>query len=249
MTNMIKKVTVLYAIVLLFSCSHKNEPLLIARYKSEDNVLGGTTQFILERNNTFSYSVIPNDPLYSKSQIIKGKFFIKQDTIYFTENSRFKKAIIKNEELELIDNYFKVNIIENNTSIKPKSNKIDFDDFTFFTYTKVNYLAFKEGKNFDLNQEEINKLKWYIQNKMDNEKSSFKRHSKQSEYNKQCISIINNNNEKIVWVNCISKKNEIFTEHWKHQILRVHDGGENYFQLKVNLTKGTVFDFYVNGNG
>jgi len=99
---MIEKTFFILILVLLYSCGNGNEHLLIARNTSSDQVLGGTYQFLLERNNTFSYSTIPFNPDFSKPQIIKGRYFIKQDTIHFTRNSRFKKAIIKNGELELL---------------------------------------------------------------------------------------------------------------------------------------------------
>jgi hypothetical protein len=82
---------------------------------------------------------------------------------------------------------------------------------------------------------------------MDLEKSSFKHHKKQSEYYKQCISIVNEKNEKIVWINCISKKDQFLGNHWKCEILEVNDGGDFFFEMKVNLSKGTIIDFYVNG--
>jgi hypothetical protein len=48
-----------------------------------------------------------------------------------------------------------------------------------------------------------------------------------------------------VWINCISKRNKYID--WQMQIIQVRDGGDAYFNLKINLTTGKVYDLYING--
>jgi len=66
-----------------------------------------------------------------------------------------------------------------------------------------------------------------------------------SKYYKQLIPIINIKGEKEVWVNCFCSADG--KPYWKKNIVLVMDGGSCYFNLKINLTTGTVYDFMVNG--
>ena len=71
-------------------------------------------------------------------------------------------------------------------------------------------------------------------------------------YYKQLIAVIDKNGEKIVFVNCFcSKEMKSSTNdpsYWKRGIIMVDDGGNCFFQLKVNLTTNKVDHFRVNGN-
>jgi hypothetical protein len=66
-----------------------------------------------------------------------------------------------------------------------------------------------------------------------------------SEYYKQLIPINNSKGEKEVWVNCFCDTSE--KSYWKKSIVMVNDGGSCFFQLKINLTKNIVYNFFVNG--
>ena len=66
-----------------------------------------------------------------------------------------------------------------------------------------------------------------------------------SKYYKQLIAVVNSKGEKEVWVNCFCSK--VGKSHWKKDIVLVMDGGSCYFNLKVNVTKNTVYDLMVNG--
>ncbi|MFI1770261.1 hypothetical protein [Thalassobellus citreus] len=63
-------------------------------------------------------------------------------------------------------------------------------------------------------------------------------------YKRQYIPVINDNGEKEVWVNlfCTTENTN-----WRNEIVKVYDGGNCYFNLKINLTKNNYFDFFVNG--
>jgi hypothetical protein len=65
-------------------------------------------------------------------------------------------------------------------------------------------------------------------------------------YNRQYIPALTSNNEKIVYINslCHIPNND----YWKKELMTVKDGGECYFQLKVNLNKRTYYDMNVNGD-
>ena len=52
--------------------------------------------------------------------------------------------------------------------------------------------------------------------------------------------------EKIIWVNCI-RKNIGHENEWKKGILEMLDGGDNYFNLKINIRTKKYYEMYVNG--
>lgn len=67
---------------------------------------------------------------------------------------------------------------------------------------------------------------------------------KREKYRRQYIAMTNDKGEKIVWINCFCG---VDNDNWRNSIVMVHDGGSCYFNLKVNLTKGVYYDFWVNG--
>jgi hypothetical protein len=64
-------------------------------------------------------------------------------------------------------------------------------------------------------------------------------------YQKQLIFVTNARGERIVWVNCFCGPWP--TDYWKTQIVAVDDGGNCFFNFKVNLTTHTYFELMVNG--
>jgi hypothetical protein len=65
-------------------------------------------------------------------------------------------------------------------------------------------------------------------------------------YKRQYIPVINGCGEKEVWVNCFCDYFEKDFD-WKTKIVSVEDGGNCYFNLKINLSTGKYYDFMVNG--
>jgi hypothetical protein len=63
-------------------------------------------------------------------------------------------------------------------------------------------------------------------------------------YRRQYIVVTNTKGEKEVWVNCFCN---ISNKTWRTRILIVMDGGNCYFNLKINLTKQSFYDLMVNG--
>ena len=63
-------------------------------------------------------------------------------------------------------------------------------------------------------------------------------------YRKQLVVVTNKFGQKEVWVNCFCW---IDNDKWKTRIFSVHDGGNCYFNFKINLTTKTYDDFSVNG--
>lgn len=67
---------------------------------------------------------------------------------------------------------------------------------------------------------------------------------KNRSYRKQLIVVTNKSGQKEVWVNCFCRVNN---DKWKTRILAVLDGGNCYFNFKINLATKKYFDLGVNG--
>lgn len=64
-------------------------------------------------------------------------------------------------------------------------------------------------------------------------------------YTRQYFGLTNNNREKVIWINLLLLKNNDLNA--SENIIRVCDGGSYFWNIKVNITTGEVFDLDVNG--
>lgn len=69
------------------------------------------------------------------------------------------------------------------------------------------------------------------------------------EYNRQFVFALNDKGEKIAWINCFCKSQESDFKNWNTNVVMVKDGGNCFFNAKVNLTLNTYTEFNVNGQG
>jgi hypothetical protein len=242
------KVFSILIIVLLWGCNNSQNKIIIAQNNGKDLAFSGVTRLELDKTNRYVLSYTPHDTTFSKARLTLGEYRLKNDTIYLYENDNtgFKKAILKHGYFEILDDCYKIKLVENKTFIVSKSELRDNNDFTFFTYNKSFESVFPKGLSTDLNDSDIIKIMETIQRKMNDERKRFNKPPRQEEYFKQCVAIINSKNEKIVWINCIAKKVAKFSD-WENEIRPVMDGGDAYFTLKINLTTGEIYDFYVHG--
>src|SRR5688572_21668365 len=65
-----------------------------------------------------------------------------------------------------------------------------------------------------------------------------------SKYKRQYVPVLNAKGEKEVWINCFCNT---WNSDWKKNVIFVHDGGNCYFNVKVNLTTGKYYELIVNG--
>jgi hypothetical protein len=63
-------------------------------------------------------------------------------------------------------------------------------------------------------------------------------------YKRQYIAMTNINGEKVVWINCIC---DTYHEDWRKGPIIVMDGGNCFFNLKINLTRHSYYELIVNG--
>jgi hypothetical protein len=70
-------------------------------------------------------------------------------------------------------------------------------------------------------------------------------------YYRQYLVIMNENNEKEVFINFLCRiypsDETAKSAKWKTGISIVHDGGNCFFSIKINLTKMEYYNFFVNG--
>jgi len=64
-------------------------------------------------------------------------------------------------------------------------------------------------------------------------------------YRKQLIAVTNKKGEKEVWVNCFC--DTWGDDRWKTEMLLVDDGGNCYFNFKINLATKQYYELLVNG--
>ncbi|MFT3934427.1 MAG: hypothetical protein QM726_12470 [Chitinophagaceae bacterium] len=63
-------------------------------------------------------------------------------------------------------------------------------------------------------------------------------------YKRQYVCAINKDGQKEVYINCFC---DTFQDNWKKSLVQVDDGGNCFFNFKINLTTKKYFDFFVNG--
>ncbi len=73
---------------------------------------------------------------------------------------------------------------------------------------------------------------------------------KLGKYRKQYLGFINERGHHILYINCfrVCKEDEDdFDDWWLKRIIRVCDGGDNFWSVKFDLDTGTFFDLYIHG--
>ena len=71
---------------------------------------------------------------------------------------------------------------------------------------------------------------------------------KTKKYMRQYVGFINNNNEKILWINFIWE-NKFSKDKISKDIIQVMDGCSYYWNIKVNLNTNNLNDLNINGQG
>ena len=82
-------------------------------------------------------------------------------------------------------------------------------------------------------------------NSLDNDHKEWGIDLKKRNYRKQLIAVTNEIGEKEVWVNCFC--HTLYDNTWKTDIVIVDDGGNCFFNFKINLTTKKFYDLDVNG--
>lgn len=149
---------------------------------------------------------------------------------------------------------------------KAKSDSIQFDTskIAIIKLDNQKHLIFENYKPTELTNENILEIEKILLKCIDNynptQESYFKEVSLKhpeykfernrfiidlSDYYRQYVASINNKGEKEVWVNCFCHS---LYEDWKKYLIIVEDGGNCFFNLKINLNTRKYYDLMVNGD-
>jgi hypothetical protein len=68
-----------------------------------------------------------------------------------------------------------------------------------------------------------------------------------SKYKRQYFGYIDNNGNKILFINCFWRRDKDSDLNWLKERIRVLDGGSYFWNVKYNISKDELFDLEVNG--
>jgi hypothetical protein len=141
---------------------------------------------------------------------------------------------------------------------------IDTSIYAVLPYDTSNQWIFKKANSTVLSSEEIIEVEKLIQKCIDEhnieQQKQFDTITKEhpeyglkknnfvidlTRYKRQYFPVINDKGEKEVWVNCFCNT---WNNDWRKNLVFVFDGGNCYFNLKVNLTKEAYYELMVNGD-
>ncbi|MFY9310383.1 MAG: hypothetical protein WAQ28_15160 [Bacteroidia bacterium] len=147
-------------------------------------------------------------------------------------------------------------------TVKNKQNQAS-SDIAILPYNSSLHWIFKDAQNADLGTKELNEIETlfkrciadynvkaeeqYQKLKQEHPGSKFEKSQivlDLNRYKRQYVAVINTKGEKEVWINCFCNTWE---KDWKKEIVIVMDGGNCYFNLKINLAKQTSYEMSVNG--
>jgi hypothetical protein len=138
------------------------------------------------------------------------------------------------------------------------------------TYVILDYKSdwhwiFKDAKLTTLSDNELDEIEKIIEHavKENNEqqRESLEKHNteypdnqwtetgfelKTKGFKRQYVTVINDKGQKEIWINFFC--DNWGSENWKSDLMEVNDGGNCYFNLKVNLEKKTYSELYINGD-
>ena len=153
---------------------------------------------------------------------------------------------------------------ENSLTSTSKQVHVDTSIYTILPYDTSNQWIFQKANATSLSITEIVKIEEVLQTAISEynveQKNEFDSMTKKhpdyelkqhnfiielTRYKRQYFPIVNEKGEKEVWVNCFCST--WGSDKWKSEIMHVQDGGNCYFNVKVNLTKQIVYELSVNG--
>ncbi|WP_443938208.1 hypothetical protein [Pedobacter sp. MW01-1-1] len=142
--------------------------------------------------------------------------------------------------------------------------EIDTSIIVVLPFDTTQHWIFKDGKPTDLTTDDFQKIETVLTKCINDynpyqEKQFKKINDKHPEYKlnknhfiidltrykRQYVATTNSKGEKEVWVNCFC---DTWDTDWRKNLNFVKDGGNCYFNLKINLTTGKYYELMVNGD-
>ncbi|GAB5523049.1 MAG: hypothetical protein Roseis2KO_09210 [Roseivirga sp.] len=120
------------------------------------------------------------------------------------------------------------------------------NDYVVFEYREDIFIPFKKSTKTTLSESELAEIEIILKKMVRENNSGAGSMSAISLKGKrrQYVPVINKNGEKEVWINFFCSVRD---DKWKGEIIAVFDGGNCFFNLKINLTEMTYYDLRVNG--
>ena len=259
----IKPMKIILSIIILGLCiqckeakSKKNEQKIeqISAVNHYNFFGKSSFKFQFFSDSSYIFTIIDKDINHEKLEKFSDFCYKKNDTIYFSQ-TRFryngsKKAVIKNNFIEFIDGDFplKIEVKKNVFHTKSKLDLKKHKDYAFFSFEEKFHERYfrnrsKNIKPLDLNQNELTELDEILK-KCFSENSSKLRNINQ--YLKQCIVVLNEKQEKEIWISCYCKDFDL-NETFQYSLIDMSDGGNCNINLKINLTKHNYSDLNISG--
>ena len=121
--------------------------------------------------------------------------------------------------------------------------KIDMSKISIHKQPNTNW-PFKDARNSKLNKTELTLVESILSHCIADYNKEHNSSINLSEYKRQYVVVINKLGEKEIWINCLCHTNNL---KWRKEIITTGDGGSCYFNLRINLSKRTCYQFIVNG--
>ena len=133
-------------------------------------------------------------------------------------------------------------------------------DYTIITYQPEWHWIFKNAKTAELSESELNDiekiLRIAVKENNDSRKIELKNNPNKElllsryelildGFKRQYVPIINSEGQKEVWINLFCDDSGM--ENWKNELYEVEDGGNCYYNLKINLVTKKYYDLSING--
>ncbi len=157
---------------------------------------------------------------------------------------------------------FEFSEVNSQTMINEKLN-IDNSKVVILEFKPNDYWIFKKATSIKLNNNEISKIEKTLHKIVENynfdQRQKFKEYQTKnpngtlklsqltidlSNYKRQYIAVKNEKGEKEVWINMLCHD---LLGKWQTEIVDVCDGGNCYFNFKINLTKNIYYELMFNG--
>lgn len=184
---------------------------------------------------------------FDKEQIntYKHRCKIVKDSIYFNKAfDSITKAVIKNGFIEFINENSRIEIKNSTIGYNHLVNLTNYKYYAIFPSYCPNTIFNKSDFNaYDINQHELSQIDSLLLAAYQTDTFLFKKPIQK--YYKQCIAAKNKKGEVIVWVNggCY----EPISNDYKYDIQIVHDGGNCFFAIWLNLTTKKYYRLHFHG--
>jgi hypothetical protein len=156
------------------------------------------------------------------------------------------------------------------TKVKQELFKLPKSEFTILTYQSNWHWVYQNVASTKLSELELIDIEYILKNAIDtNNKLQEKELNAENicnierpfletsyklnldQYKRQYVPIINSKGEKEVWINffCNDLHENYFGDlDWKTDLIQVEDGGNCFFNIKINLTTKTYYQLEINYN-